>query len=294
MRRWVVGGAAAIAAAAVVAALAQQPDTGRPPSGQRAGPWVGGPVKIEAGGVRARAARTDPIVADAAALMAKRRYAEVAERCRKALATDSRCAPAWRLLAEACELQGKDADAIGAYRALIYAKGWGSSMNHDPTTLMRYVLLLSKRGAWSEAVAVYRDAENRSMSGTQHPLVGFQFADATPDWPRMNAAAHYVLGTRGRLDGAVPVAERMGHLEQAIRLRPQWPEAQLAYGQGLLKQGRYDAADKAFKVAQTSSDVFVRLKGERGHKRVEGHRAWEAQKAREAAAKAAEPAGTQN
>jgi Flp pilus assembly protein TadD len=237
------------------------------------------------GVARATEQRVAPLLRNGYGLLAKGQFGDASSSFRQALGIDRTCARAWLGLAEACERQGKDDDAIQAYRAMIYSKGWGSSINHDPVTMMRYVLLLSKRGDWREAVAAYNDVEQRSQTGRGHPLVGLRFSETAPDWPTMRAVAHLVLGIRDAYHGPVPSAEKMKHLEEAVKLRPQWPEAQLAYGQALLRQRKLDQAQKALTIAAKSPDRDTAIRAGIGLRTIAGHRAWDAQKAHEAAAK---------
>lgn len=212
----------------------------------------------------ARSTRNDAIRAEARTALDHGDYAKAESILRRALAIDRTDAQSWVLLADVCERQGKTDDAIQAYRAMIYSQGWGSSINHDPTTVMRYVLLLSKKGAWAEAAAVYNDAEQRKMAGTGRPLAGFHFSQRTPDWPGLKAAAGFVLGTYHVSYAHGQTVDQVKHLEQAIKYRPNWPEAQIAYADCMLKKGELDKAEAAYKAAQRSTDWSLKLRAKDG------------------------------
>lgn len=200
----------------------------------------------------------------ASAAAARLDYARGEALARQALAVDKTNAQAWVLLADVCERQGRDREAVQAYRAVIYSQGWGGSISHEPTTLMRYVLLLAKVGEWAEAVAIYRDAERRHQAGSSRPLVGFAFDAQTPDWSRMKAAAHFVLGTCRVSYLRGPTPDQFAHLEEAIRYRGKWPEAQAVYGDWMLKRRSLDRAEAAYKIARSSADWGLRLRAQDG------------------------------
>jgi tetratricopeptide (TPR) repeat protein len=184
---------------------------------------------------------------DAANALSKKEYAAAEVACREALAIDKQDAFAWIYFAYASEGQGKYNQALKAYRALVYSHGWGSSINSDPTTLMRYVLALSRSGGrWDEAVAVFDRAQKQADGGRGMKLVDAQFDSARPDWNGMKAVAHYVLGTRSPRHEPADPAEQLKHLEAAVRLKPSWAAAETAYGRALEKAGRREDAKAAF------------------------------------------------
>jgi len=162
-------------------------------------------------------------------------------------------------LADACAGKGKQAEALKAYQALIYARGWGSSINSDPTTSMRYVLALSRIGRWQEALDVYDKANQRTLSGTGKPIAPVSFTRGTPSWTELKAAAHLALGMRRPSYGPADLRAQLAHLETAARPQPNWAAAQFAYGQALEKAGRVKEAKSAYEKALTRADP--KLKG---------------------------------
>ncbi len=223
----------------------------------------GSPSRVAPAGLK-RHNQVDAIRTEAKPALDRGDYAKGEAILRRALAVDKTDAYSWVLLADACEHQGKTDAAIQAYRAMIYSQGWGSSINHDPTTIMRYILLLSRKGEWREAVAVYNDSELRNQTGRGRALVGFQFTEKMPDWPAMRAAAHFILGTYHVSYAHGPTVDQVKHLEQAIQYRPKWPEAQVAYADWMLKKGELNRAEAAYKVAQTSTYWSLQLRAKDG------------------------------
>jgi tetratricopeptide (TPR) repeat protein len=187
-----------------------------------------------------------PIVQQGEQAMAQGRYAEAEGLFRKALGIFPQDAMALLRLAEVCERQDKQAEALRAYHELIYPQGWGSNINSDPTTYMRYVLALTRSGQWQEAVAVYEKAMQRVTQTDRKVYLYLHFDPGVVDRSGLQAAAHYVLGTRYPTFGPADPAEQREHLGAAVRLRPRWALAQFAYGRALAEAGRLNEAKAAY------------------------------------------------
>ena len=179
------------------------------------------------------------------------------------LKLDDRHALSWWLLARVSELQGKAVEARRAYQSLIFAKGWGGNVHSDPTTLMRYTLLLIKNRQWPEAVKVY-DLMNTAISYPSEPnRFAEHFSVGSPEYSKLEALAHYVLGTTAPSWEPADVNEMRQHLQVAVRLQPNISKIQLAYGQRLAKDGNKRAALIAFHKAAKGTDINVRHSAEK-------------------------------
>lgn len=194
--------------------------------------------------------------------MDRRDWAAAEAASHRAVALASEDALGWLLLPRAREKQGKHAQARAAYRKLVYsdAHGWSSSINTDPTTLMRYVLALSRTGAkgFKEAAAVYERARRQpTFASSRDGTDELDFDPSRADWPTLKAAAHPVLGMRGPRHGPPDPAEQREHLEAAVRLRPGSALAQLAYGRALRKAGRIADARTAHRRAAAHADAAL-------------------------------------
>jgi tetratricopeptide (TPR) repeat protein len=195
------------------------------------------------------------------AAMAKGDYREAEAVCLKAVAADKQDAESWLLLARASERLGKTDQALKAYRALVYAKGWGSNINSDPTTLMGYVLALSRASRWQEAAEIFDRANLQAARGLRRPLVDMQMDSRRPNRPVLKAAAHYVLGTRRPTFGPADPTEQVSHLKAAVAAQPRWALARFAYGRALAKAGRVAEAKEAYTraAADASGDLKQRI-----------------------------------
>jgi tetratricopeptide (TPR) repeat protein len=192
----------------------------------------------------------EPYHKEAKAALASHKWEVAESACLKALAIVKEDPISWLTLADASEQLGKNAQALKAYQALVYSQGWSSSINSDPTTLMRYVLALSRTGGrWDEAVAVFNKMQKNASGEGGVGKIDVEFDARRPDWTRMKAVAHYMLGTRSPHHAHADPGEQLKHLETATRLRPKWSAVQTAYGQALEKAGRTAEAKAAFRRA---------------------------------------------
>ena len=203
-----------------------------------------------------------PIVQNGEISLAQGRYADAEALFRKALAIFPQDAESLLLLADVCERQGKDAVAIKAYNTLVYSQGWGSSINSSPNTHLRYVLALLRSHRWPEAVEVYDKAMHKSAKANGHPMFDLQFDPQSPDYARLESAAH--LGVVLVPQGHAPTdaGEQLKHLQSAVRLQPGWGLAQYSYGQALEKAGRSAEAQGAYRKAAAWGEGEVKAKAE--------------------------------
>jgi predicted Zn-dependent protease len=212
-----------------------------------------------------------PLIREAREEADKRRYARAESLLRQAITLDSTSAEAWLLLAEACEKQNKQTEALKAYHELVYSneKGWGSSINSHITTRMKYILALLRSNRWPEAVAVY-EMVRKGDSQTNHgrTTLDAAFDPNRREITRLQAVAHLVLGTVEPSWGPPSKAEQKKHIEEAVRLQPNMPAAQYAYAQMLVKEGNYEAAKAAYGKAATHADGELKAKAQEGYQRI--------------------------
>ena len=221
--------------------------------------------------------RIQPMLKQGQAAVAKGQYAQAEGIFRQVLQLQGHDARTWLLLADVYERQGKEAKALEAYRTLLYPVNWGSSISSDVTTRMRYVLALCRSNRYEEAAQVFDKAMNATVleniadalreqiaqthdAMTQedaveaHSLLPLRFDPASPDKRLLQAAAHYVLGTKQPSFGPPGAGEQMKHLQAAVRLAPQWGQAHSALSDALQRQGQTQAAQTAQKRALALGD----------------------------------------
>ncbi len=196
----------------------------------------------------AKIRRIQALVVEGRAEMARGRDAQAEALFRKALALDND-GMAWLSLARISERHGRQAEALKAYHALVYADGWGGSVNSSPNTRLRYVLALLRSHQWPEAVAVYDKAMQGTSVTNGHPMFDLRFDPQDPDRAGLEAAAHVGVGITALSSGPADAEEQRSHLAAAVRLRPEWGLAQYHYGRSLEKAGRTTQALAAYRRA---------------------------------------------
>ncbi len=137
-------------------------------------------------------------------------------------------------MARAYDAQGQTDKALAAYRALFYhqpGRKWTSSDEADPSTLMRFALLLNQTGQGPEALSAYRRAlgfldydGDRPSLEVPVPEIDTSARPYTPQ--RLAAMAHLAIGidTPG-FDAA--------ELQEALRLAPDSAAANYYWGKCL-------------------------------------------------------------
>ena len=156
------------------------------------------------------------------------------------------------LLAETYTRMGRKRDAILAFQLLIYPKNTFGGIDQDPTTHMKYVLLLLNDGNWSEAAVVYNRSTNGdipysiSEDDKIPSLSKVQFDPTSPDFSGLKARAHLILGAQEPSHEIVSVEARLDHLKQALRYEPRLVEAHLISGELLAQNRRFAEARTEF------------------------------------------------
>ncbi len=152
-------------------------------------------------------------------------------------------------LGDALVGQGKNADAIIAYRVGIYRPtNAGKNLNDIPLTepsrgrlsgcqnqtvavsWMKCVLLLSQTGQSKEAAAIYKEALTQVPDANTSGM-SLSLDSNTPAPETLQAAAHIALGLCATFSGA-DHDRAMSEFDAARRLRPDLPLTNYYYGYG--------------------------------------------------------------
>lgn len=156
---------------------------------------------------------------------------------------------AWLALADLYERQGRLTDAANAYHELIYPVKAGSSIGSDPTTQMRYAIVLTQTNHWPEAVQVYEQALGRVKQSGRFPLIDVHFQPNVAEKTKLQALAHLVLGFKRPTYAQLEPNERLTHFTLAVQLEPKMALTQYYYGFGLEGVGHYAEAKAAYQRA---------------------------------------------
>lgn len=150
-------------------------------------------------------------------------------------------------LAGSLTAQHKDKEALGVFAKLTSSDYW------LPQGLLPYSLLLLKHGQWPEALSVYKRAivhvGNGGFSNEGHLLVDDgDFSADTPQPVALETDIHIAMGffrvdDLGRF-GTATYHPWLAEFQEARKLSPDSPLANLAYAKGLRDVGR-DAEGRA-------------------------------------------------
>jgi tetratricopeptide (TPR) repeat protein len=199
---------------------------------------IGGPGRHSPEGAAAMTAtyrRIGELNRQGEAAVAQGKYAQGEALFRKGLSIRDNLGESWLLLADVCERQGKQSQALQAYDALFHGPGRLSSEVNMPVTRIRYALALTRAGRWQEAVAVYERTVGISEVG--------QYFDArVVERARLQAAAHLFLAPRVNVYVEGGARDRLKHLQEAVRLAPRWALAHYKYGEELARTQRLPEA----------------------------------------------------
>jgi tetratricopeptide (TPR) repeat protein len=202
-----------------------------------------------------------PLVKRGIAAMDKRDYSRAEKLLTQANQIAEHNAEAMLPLAECYEHERKYDAAMGVYHALVYSVNWGGSINSNPNTSFRYMLLLVHANRLKEANEVFAKA-NRSLTITNgHPIFS-AVEPGTTDPIALEAAAHLGLGTTAQSHAPTNRADQLLHLKEAVTLKPNWGDAQYYYGEALQRAGHRAQALIAFKRAAASGDENIRTKAQ--------------------------------
>lgn len=203
-------------------------------------------------------------------------YALSENEAREALAIDATNGVADEVLAAALEAQGKDQEALQAYRVMVV-----DQKASYPRVLLPYAQLLLKSGQWTQAVAIYNQVLPRLPDVGPHPETpvvhdGDQIttnSHFSPDVPEPAALATALHIARGMVLSATTGwagdslnTEAMVEYGKALQLAPDNALANYYYGVGWhklspaerLKFGHADQAKAALQKAAHSDDPSVK------------------------------------
>jgi tetratricopeptide (TPR) repeat protein len=194
-------------------------------------------------------------------------YVEAESEAREALAinNDGR---AEEVLAAALEGQGRDKEALEAYRVMVV-----DEKAAYPRVLLPYAQLLLKSGQWAQAVAVY----NQALPSLGHEELEQITSHFTPDEPQPEALATAIHLERGQLYNAASDwagepqnTEAMTEYQKALQLAPNNALTNYYYGVGWhklslaerVKFGHSDQAKAALQKAAQLGDPSVKKMAE--------------------------------
>lgn len=182
------------------------------------------------------------------------KYADAEDSARQAIADDPYDAVAREELAEALSGEGRTAEAIQAYRAVIYPQGnWFTNLSQEPRILLPYALLMLKTGQWPEAVFAYEKAlpnvPGQSSDGLL-PKINAHFDSRVPQPVALEAALYVALGLTNDFvcdqTGTIHRDRALVQYQKALELMPDWDVANCYYAFGLKMVGRHAEAAAAF------------------------------------------------
>ena len=186
-------------------------------------------------------------------------YAEVESCARKALAIYAVDGFAMRCLAESLDWQGKQEDALKAYHDLVYSPNQMVYQSADLGTYLQYVIALIKSKEWELAVTIYEVVKYPPMRLAMFPFPWGTFDPKKPDYIRLQAICHLVLGAQHRRSyRSLPTGYELDHLEAALRLQPKMAEAHYFYAVELTRLKRDFEAKAAFERAATLGNKTVK------------------------------------
>ena len=152
-------------------------------------------------------------------LLSNGQYAAAEATFREALALWPDRGTPYAGLAEALDAQGREQDALAAYRTLFDRFAMLDSAVNETRTKMGYAIALSRAGQWAEAVAVYEKALPDS-DGYFGPKIDTHFDPRVPMPSQLQALAHVASGAQ--YNGNDPRRAFL-HYAQALRLDPDSP-----------------------------------------------------------------------
>ncbi len=174
--------------------------------------------------------KTAQVVHDAAASLHAGRYAQAETEAREALSRGHDSDVGEEVLAAALDAQGKNQEALHAYRVMVV-----DEQAQYPRVLFPYALLLLKSGQWGQAATVYNQAiaqfpEKDLLRANSH------FAPDTPEPVALAVALHIAQGVMYDAGddwaGEGQYKEMMAEFSKALRLAPDADLANYYYGFG--------------------------------------------------------------
>lgn len=156
-------------------------------------------------------------------------YVQAEVEARQAMSTEILPGVAEEVLAAALDAQGKEQEALEAYRLII------NQVDRQPRNLIPYARLLLRSGQWEQAVTVYnaslpRLAEGEIMRANSH------FSPDVPEPAALAVALHIAQGLTYKAGddwaGESQHKEMMAEFGKALQLAPDSDLANYHYGYG--------------------------------------------------------------
>ncbi len=205
----------------------------------------------------------DPLLPKIRSYLVSGNNAAAIELCNKIIAVDEFEPYGYLYLAQALYNQGKFKDSIKAYEALVYSKNWSSSINKDPTTLLKYSLALAEDKRWVDAVTVYKRVFPDGASIQGIPLLNTNFDPQMPNYKNLEGVCNAVLGVRHPSFEPPPPGEQELRLKQAVKQNPESGTAHYFLAKELLKNGKSEESKAAFSLAEKYGDEDIKVESHR-------------------------------
>ena len=257
-----------VACLSLVPAVSGQP---RPPQGYVGGPNYQPPTAEQ----QAKAEQAGQLDQDAAAALHLGNSVQAEAAAREAISINSPDVVASEVLAAALEAQGKDQEALQAYKTVV------EHYDRQPRNLLPYAQLLLKSGQWAQAVAIYNEALPSLPDVGPHPerpivhdgdliTASSHFSPDVPEPAALATALHIARGmiynsTTGWAGDSLD-KEAMAEYGKALQATPDNALANYYYGVGWhklspterVKFGNAEQAKAALKKAASLGDSDVK------------------------------------
>ena len=181
---------------------------------------------------------------------------------RQATATDASPSDAWIGLARACDVQGKDVQALAAYQQTFAppsGSGLYSSFPSDVESLARYGILSEDAGQHEAAAKAYNQAIER-LNPKPGVSMGSVGADSAQVKAMLNVVRGIALSEAKEHSGQDRNSEAVEAFQEAAQQQPNDARVQYYLGYGYQKTGQFAAAQAAFgKAARLDTEGAVKV-----------------------------------
>ena len=168
---------------------------------------------------------------------------------------------AWTSLADLYERQGKQREALYAYRSMMYSVDVNHRQFCKLRTRMKFVICLCKNHLWEEATKVFGDSNTLSFKIAGSYMVKIApFNPVRWEYSRLRSAAHLIAGIQTPPDSPESIAEGISYLKEAIRLQPQDAPIHLAAAEKYLDAWRMDEYRSELHLALKLGDTALKAR----------------------------------